>query len=168
MKEASTAAMQLAEGPLRVPARLNPIPSQRITTDTNEFVQRFDGGLVNVVYAWANGATFESLTGVCWIGLITRDPSPPPPPPPPPPMPAIIGSNPAAYGSTVLISLLTGMCDLFEGSIIRAIRRLSELLDELQSAAKAIGNDELYHKIEEGAKLIRRDIVFAASLYIEG
>ena len=83
-------------------------------------------------------------------------------------MPAIIGSNPAAYGSTVLISLLTGMCDLFEGSIIRAIRRLSELLDELQSAAKAIGNDELYHKIEEGAKLIRRDIVFAASLYIEG
>ena len=60
------------------------------------------------------------------------------------------------------------MCDLFEGSIIRAIRRLSEMLDELMSAAKAIGNDELYLKIQEGAKLIRRDIVFAASLYIEG
>ena len=57
---------------------------------------------------------------------------------------------------------------LFEGSIIRSIRRLSELLDELQSAAKAIGNEDLYQRIEEGAKLIRRDIVFAASLYIEG
>lgn len=58
--------------------------------------------------------------------------------------------------------------DLFEGSIIRAIRRLSELLDELQSAAKAIGNHELYKKLDDGAKLIRRDIVFASSLYLEG
>lgn len=31
---------------------------------------------------------------------------------------------------------LCSMVDLFEGSIIRAIRRLSELLDELKSAAK--------------------------------
>ena len=60
------------------------------------------------------------------------------------------------------------VCDLFEGSIIRAIRRLSELLDELESAAKAIGNDDLFKKLDDGAKLIRRDIVFAASLYIEG
>ena len=59
-------------------------------------------------------------------------------------------------------------CDLFEGSITRAIRRLSELLNELMSAAKAVGHDELYVKLGEGAKLIRRDIVFAASLYIEG
>jgi len=91
-------------------------------TPEGEYAARFDGGMVNVVYAWANGASFESLTG---------------------------------------------MCDLFEGSIIRVIRRLSELLDELQSAAKAVGNDELYKKLDDGAKLIRRDIVFAASLYIE-
>ena len=60
------------------------------------------------------------------------------------------------------------MCDLFEGSIIRSIRRLSELLDELQSASKAIGNDDLFCKFSLGATAIRRDIIFAASLYLEG
>ena len=73
-----------------------------------------------------------------------------------------------AWASGVAFSELCGMCDLFEGSIIRAIRRLSELLDELKSAAKAIGNDELFGKFEQGCALIRRDIVFSASLYIEG
>ena len=63
-------------------------------------------------------------------------------------------------------SSLSSLCDLFEGSIIRAIRRVSELLDELKSAAKAIGNDELFDKFEEGCTLIRRDIVFANSLYV--
>mmetsp|Transcript_4888 Transcript_4888/g.10357 ORF Transcript_4888/g.10357 Transcript_4888/m.10357 type:complete len:131 (-) Transcript_4888:472-864(-) len=94
-----------------------------ILTDEAEFVAKFDGGLINVVHAWASGATFEQLCD---------------------------------------------MTDLFEGSLIRAIRRLSELLDELQSAAKAIGNDELYKKLDEGTRSIRRDIVFASSLYIEG
>ena len=46
-------------------------------------------------------------------------------------------------------------------------RRLGELLDELQSAAKAVGNDELYLTFSEGAKLIQRDIVYAPSLYLE-
>ena len=45
---------------------------------------------------------------------------------------------------------------------------MSELLDELQTAAKAIGNDELYLKLKTGAGLIQRDIVFANSLYLEG
>ena len=76
----------------------------RIETDEAAFVAQFDGGLMNMVYAWCNGATFGDLCG---------------------------------------------MSDLFEGSIIRAIRRLSELLDELQSAAKAVGNDELYAKLNE-------------------
>ena len=41
-------------------------------------------------------------------------------------------------------------------------------LDELKAAAKAIGNDELYLKFAQGQKLITRDIVYAASLYVEG
>ena len=40
-------------------------------------------------------------------------------------------------------------------------------VDELQSAAKAVGNDELYLTFSEGAKLIQRDIVYAPSLYLE-
>ena len=34
--------------------------------------------------------------------------------------------------------------------------------------AQAIGNEELFDKFEQGCALIRRDIVFSASLYIEG
>ena len=34
----------------------------RIETPVEEFVQRFDGGLINTVYAWAGGATFSELT----------------------------------------------------------------------------------------------------------
>jgi len=44
---------------------------------------------------------------------------------------------------------------------------VGELLNELQSAAKEIGNDELYLTFSEGAKLIQRDIVYAPSLYLE-
>eukprot|EP01088_Endostelium_zonatum_P021816 TRINITY_DN886_c1_g2_i1.p1 TRINITY_DN886_c1_g2~~TRINITY_DN886_c1_g2_i1.p1 ORF type:complete len:1081 (-),score=299.92 TRINITY_DN886_c1_g2_i1:45-3287(-) len=53
----------------------------------------------------------------------------------------------------------------FEGSIIRCMRRLEELLRELGAASKAIGNSELEAKFENAITKIRRDIVFAVSLY---
>ena len=52
------------------------------------------------------------------------------------------------------------------GSIIRGMRRLEELLRQMMQAAKAIGID-LESKFEEGVRLIKRDIVFAASLYLK-
>lgn len=58
------------------------------------------------------------------------------------------------------------MTDTFEGSIIRSMRRLDELLRELVSAAKSIGNTHLEEKFTEGSVKIKRDIVFAASLYL--
>ena len=58
------------------------------------------------------------------------------------------------------------MTDIFEGSLIRNIRRLEELLRQLASAALAIGNSELKDLFEGGAAKIRRGVVFAASLYI--
>ena len=58
------------------------------------------------------------------------------------------------------------MTDLFEGSIIRAMRRLEELLRQMVQAAKNIGNTELENKFSEAIKLLKRDIVFAASLYL--
>ena len=54
----------------------------------------------------------------------------------------------------------------FEGSVIRAIRRLDELLRQLASAAHAIGNFELKNKFDLASTKIKRDIVFAASLYL--
>jgi ATP-dependent RNA helicase DOB1 len=46
------------------------------------------------------------------------------------------------------------------------MRRLEELLRELTVAAKAIGNAELEAKFADGITKIKRDIVFAASLYL--
>lgn len=58
------------------------------------------------------------------------------------------------------------MTDVFEGSIIRCMRRLEELLRQMCQAAKGIGNTELENKFSEGIKRIKRDIIFAASLYL--
>lgn len=52
------------------------------------------------------------------------------------------------------------------GSIIRCMRRLEELLRQMVQASKSIGNTELENKFSEGIKLIKRDIIFAASLYL--
>ncbi|KAJ8305287.1 hypothetical protein KUTeg_015832 [Tegillarca granosa] len=63
-------------------------------------------------------------------------------------------------------SQICKMTDVFEGSIIRCMRRLEETLRQLVQAAKAIGNTELENKFAEGIRSIKRDIVFAASLYL--
>lgn len=61
---------------------------------------------------------------------------------------------------------LCKMTDIFEGSIIRCMRRLEELLRQMCQAAKTIGNTDLENKFSEGIRLMKRDIVFAASLYL--
>ncbi|MEW5305305.1 MAG: hypothetical protein WDW36_007855 [Sanguina aurantia] len=58
------------------------------------------------------------------------------------------------------------MTDIFEGSIIRATRRLDELMQQLAAAAHAVGDEDLKAKIVESNLTIRRDIMFAASLYV--
>lgn len=58
------------------------------------------------------------------------------------------------------------LCETYEGSIIRCMRRLEELLREMANAAKVIGNTQLENKFSQGIELIKRDIVFAASLYL--
>ncbi|XP_026425466.1 DExH-box ATP-dependent RNA helicase DExH9-like [Papaver somniferum] len=55
---------------------------------------------------------------------------------------------------------------VFEGSLIRAIRRLEEVLQQLTEAAKSIGETQLEAKFQEAVAKIKRDIVFAASLYL--
>ena len=61
---------------------------------------------------------------------------------------------------------LCRMTDVFEGSIIRCMRRLEELLRQMVQASKTIGNTDLENKFSEGIRLLKRDIVFAASLYL--
>jgi len=63
----------------------------------------------------------------------------------------------------VEVQQLTGT---FEGTTIRTLRRLEELVRQLATAAKAIGNHELQSKFEKGSELMKRDIVFCSSLYL--
>lgn len=59
---------------------------------------------------------------------------------------------------------ITEITDIPEGTIVRVITRLDETCREVRDAARVIGDTELFNKMEEAQALIRRDIVFAASL----
>ena len=58
------------------------------------------------------------------------------------------------------------LTDVQEGDIVRCITRLDELCREVRNCARMIGNPTLYVKCEKASVMIKRDIVFAASLYV--
>ncbi|KAJ7959741.1 DExH-box ATP-dependent RNA helicase [Quillaja saponaria] len=60
------------------------------------------------------------------------------------------------------------LTDVPEGMIVRTIVRLDETCREFKNAAAIMGNSALYKKMEIASNAIKRDIVFAASLYITG
>ncbi|KAL7418292.1 Antiviral helicase ski2 [Cryptotrichosporon argae] len=61
---------------------------------------------------------------------------------------------------------ITQLTDIPEGTIVRVITRLDETCREVRDAARVIGDADLFTKMEEAQALIKRDIVFAASLYL--
>ncbi|KAK4492081.1 hypothetical protein RD792_002878 [Penstemon davidsonii] len=60
------------------------------------------------------------------------------------------------------------LTDVPEGMIVRTIVRLDETCREVRNAAAIMGNSALHKKMEIASNAIKRDIVFAASLYITG
>ncbi|KZO92822.1 antiviral helicase [Calocera viscosa TUFC12733] len=60
---------------------------------------------------------------------------------------------------------ITELTDVPEGTIVRVITRLDETCREVRDAARVIGDADLFKKMEEAQIKIKRDIVFAASLY---
>eukprot|EP01064_Diplonema_japonicum_P034227 TRINITY_DN7029_c0_g1_i1.p1 TRINITY_DN7029_c0_g1~~TRINITY_DN7029_c0_g1_i1.p1 ORF type:complete len:945 (+),score=261.24 TRINITY_DN7029_c0_g1_i1:45-2879(+) len=71
-----------------------------------------------------------------------------------------------AWMNGTKFSDICSMTDVYEGSIIRMLRRLEELLRQLASATKVIGDEELFTKFMEAISIMKRDIVFANSLYL--
>lgn len=67
---------------------------------------------------------------------------------------------------TSFLTLTTQITTVPEGSIVRCITRLDETCREAAGAGKIMGDPKLVAKMEEAAKLIRRDICFASSLYL--
>ena len=60
------------------------------------------------------------------------------------------------------------LTDVPEGMIVRTIVRLDETCREFKNSAAIMGNSALCKKMEIASNAIKRDIVFAASLYITG
>ena len=57
--------------------------------------------------------------------------------------------------------------DVQEGIIVKCIQRLDELLRDLLRAAPLLGAGQLARTCQEASVRIRRDIVFAGSLYLQ-
>ncbi|KAM3596251.1 uncharacterized protein V6R79_011106 [Siganus canaliculatus] len=57
------------------------------------------------------------------------------------------------------------LTDVQEGTVVRCIQRLDEVLKEVRQAARIVGDSVLGSKMEKASLSIRRDIVFTASLY---
>lgn len=53
-----------------------------------------------------------------------------------------------------------------EGTVVRVITWLDEICREVKTASVIIGNTNLHLKMTRAQELIKRDIVFAASLYL--
>ncbi|KAJ5324713.1 hypothetical protein N7476_003313 [Penicillium atrosanguineum] len=61
---------------------------------------------------------------------------------------------------------ITDLTDVMEGTIVRTISRLDETCREVKNAAKLIGDPTLHTKMQQAQELIKRDVIFAASLYM--
>lgn len=82
---------------------------------------------------------------------------------------AKFGLLPAVYAwaSGEPFRTICGYVDAPEGTIVRCVTRLAELLRETANVGRVIGNAQLVAKAEAASALIRRDIIFAASLYVK-
>jgi len=58
------------------------------------------------------------------------------------------------------------LAKVFEGSLIRCMRRVDEVLQQLRNAVDSVGDAALSAKFAQSSALLHRDIVFAASLYL--
>lgn len=70
-----------------------------------------------------------------------------------------------AEGST--FADIMKLTDLEEGDVTNSVKRLSELLKDAANVADAVGNEELHGNITEAIEIIKRDIIFNGSLYLE-
>ncbi len=61
---------------------------------------------------------------------------------------------------------ICSMTVVLEGTIVRTVTRLDDLIMEVRNAARVIGDSVLYHKMEVASELIKRGVVFATSLYL--
>lgn len=59
------------------------------------------------------------------------------------------------------------LTDVQEGIIVRCIQQLNEVLRCVKEVAQKVGDVSLESKMDKASNTIKRDIVFAASLYLQ-
>lgn len=57
-------------------------------------------------------------------------------------------------------------CGSLQGSIVRTVVRLDETCREFRDAARVMGDTALWAQMTAASAAIKRDVVFAASLYV--
>lgn len=65
------------------------------------------------------------------------------------------------------LSAIVNTHRISEGVMVRTILRLNELCKEIMQACVLINELELYKKIENGTKILIRDIIFCSSMYFD-
>lgn len=71
------------------------------------------------------------------------------------------------WASDKPFSEIMQLTDVQEGIIVRCIQQLNDIICDVRNASRLIGDPELQSKMEEASLAIKRDIVFAASLYTQ-
>lgn len=61
---------------------------------------------------------------------------------------------------------ITQLTEIQEGTIVRVITRLDEVCRAVMSAARIMGDVDLYNKVNTAQERIKRDIAFCSSLYL--
>ncbi|OQV13156.1 Superkiller viralicidic activity 2-like 2 [Hypsibius exemplaris] len=92
-----------------------------VPIDENHYVEALKPDLMEICFAWCNGASFSDICK---------------------------------------------KTSIYEGSIVRSMRLLEELLRQMAAAAKVIDNEPLEERFTSGILKLKRDIIFAASLYL--
>jgi hypothetical protein len=72
-----------------------------------------------------------------------------------------------AWACGMPFASICDLTDVAEGVIVRTITRLEETCRECRNAARVLGDPLLFRKMEAASACIKRDIVFANSLYLE-
>ncbi len=119
----------------------------KMEIDVDEYVDSFKPTLMDVVHRWARALSPKHSACI-------------------PDAFADVACFPAAQSNGCEFAELLKVCDLFEGTLIRAVRRLDELLGQLAAAAAAVGDTGLKASFEAAALSLRHGIMFANSLYL--
>lgn len=126
---------------------------------------------MELVYAWVNGAKFVDICSMTKEFEVSASGGPlhaslRTPLPPANALATCTHPTRVLIRVRLRVRVCVRACVCVQGTIIRVIRRLEELCRQLGDAAKAIGDEGLEKRFREASAKMRRDIIFAASLYL--